>query len=85
MTTKHIDPDRAYGEHEHALLDWVRAHGVDPNDIPVPSDVHIGPTKVTFERWLRDADGQIMLDGDWPMTETVTVPLVAPWPLEQQA
>lgn len=58
------------------LLDWVRAHGVDPNDV-VHDGVRIsGPEPtVMFELQARTLEGEYAFRGDRVSTYFVTKPL----------
>ncbi|UKD55133.1 hypothetical protein L3Q65_46025 [Amycolatopsis sp. FU40] len=62
------------------LLAFVKAHGIDPNDVPVPSTVTVADDQITFERFVFDDNRKILFEGDEGVREHKTVPLQAPWP-----
>ena len=61
---------------------FVRAHDVDPNDVPMPAEITIDDGKVTIPRYVRNADGKLATakDGQDLERNDTTVDLVAPWP-----
>jgi hypothetical protein len=71
-----------YAANMHVIHEWVRAHDVVLEDVPVPSTIVIDGTWVTFERYLRNDDGRIYIPAgaEDPARATVTVPLVEPFP-----
>lgn len=73
------------------IQEWLRTHGINPSDVPVPSDITIdGGATVTVETHLRHPDGSLTgTKDDWGnlvdrTTTTTTVPLVEPWPLTRE-
>lgn len=65
------------------LIAFVRAHDIDPNDVPERGTVttHLG--KVTIPVFVRDADGRFLADKEAVVgvkTTTVTVRQVRRWP-----
>ncbi|WP_409186701.1 hypothetical protein F9C11_21670 [Amycolatopsis sp. VS8301801F10] len=92
MTDYKIDhPDRSIGDDvfmvttvtpvpRETMLDFVKAHGIDPRDVPVPSAVTVSDGQITFERFVLGKDRQLVMDGDQAAREHATVPLQAPWP-----
>ncbi|SFO60155.1 hypothetical protein [Amycolatopsis rubida] len=62
------------------MLAFVQAHGIDPNDVPVPSTVTVDDGQITFERFVFDDNRKILFEGDEGIRERKTVPLQAPWP-----
>lgn len=65
------------------ILEFVAAHGVSVNDVPLPSAISIEDGRVTFEVVVRDGNGREVVDeADLSVKRTtVTVPQCAPWPL----
>lgn len=61
---------------------WLREHGIDPHTVGVPTTIVVLDDTVLVERFVTDADGKFIPNGDDVVRETVTVPLVAPWPSE---
>ena len=61
-----------------AWLEWMRRHGIDPNDVPVPGVLFRDPTnrRVTYTAYERDANGYVHVDGR-PVVITRTVQLEA--------
>lgn len=61
---------------------FMRAHGIDPNDVPLYGDIEIdeGGRTLTVDRYVRNDAGQIISAGEDGKRESVTVDLVAPWP-----
>lgn len=69
------------------LQTWARANGLDPNIIPIPSNVtfDLDGGKVTVEQYILTEDGRTQLDPDREdaaLRGTLTVDLVAPFPAE---
>lgn len=68
------------------LQTWARANGLDPNSIPIPSNVtfDLDGGKVTVEQYIPAGDGHIQLDPDrgGALRGTLTVDLVEPFPAE---
>lgn len=64
------------------ILEFVAAHGVSVNDVPLPSAISIEDGQVTFEVVVRDERGRPVVEQDYSTKRTsVTVPQCAPWPL----
>lgn len=61
------------------IQEWLRTHGINPNDVPIPSDITIDGATVCVETCLRRPDGSLIID-----RTTTTVPLVEPWPLTRE-
>lgn len=59
---------------------FMRAHGLDPNDVPLHADIEIDNGKLTVDRYVRNDAGQIISAGEDGKRESVTVDQVAPWP-----
>ncbi|WP_027933726.1 hypothetical protein [Amycolatopsis thermoflava] len=63
--------------------DWVIAHGVDPNLVPIPAEIVVDDGRITFEQLVRDEDGRFVIEGDDVKRTTVTVEQRWPWPFER--
>lgn len=59
------------------IAEWLRDHGIDPDEVPVGADISVNPLtfKVTVEVFARDETGQIAHTGGHFLTKTVVVPL----------
>lgn len=60
------------------ITGWVRANGVNPNDVSTALRPTIADGELTFARFIRNPEGRIQVDplNDEVVTETVTVPIV---------
>lgn len=67
--------------HREELCDFARAHGVDPNTIPLETEVGASEHQVVFEVY---AHGFEFDENDAPMTTTVTRAKARDWPLEEE-
>jgi hypothetical protein len=61
---------------------WLLEHGINPSVVSVPTTIVIHDDTVIVQQFVTDADGKLIPNGDDAVRETVTVPLVAPWPVE---
>lgn len=62
---------------------FVSAHGVNPNDVPLPADIVIEDGRVTIERFVRSDDGDFVMTEDDFERELVHADLATPWPLPE--
>jgi hypothetical protein len=80
------DDEERKGRYQQ-LLAWLRANGIEPNDIPARSTVSIVPgpdggEAIRHTVYLRSEGGHIQAspDGSVPVTEPRLVPMLAPLP-----
>lgn len=59
-----------------ALLEWVRANGLEPNDIPLHSSITVANDRITVEEYVRDDLGYIEVENDEPKRRMRVVPVV---------
>ncbi|WP_116042306.1 hypothetical protein [Amycolatopsis palatopharyngis] len=81
---KQMDTDTAMVARREKLCEFIRAHGLDPNDIPEDFDVELDGGNWHIERLVRNEGGDLVLNPENPdqfKREIVTVPYAAPWPL----
>lgn len=62
------------------VMEFVRAHGINPAHVPLPVDIVIRNGHVTLERCVLGEDGTVRYVDDDVVRERVTVKQVAPWP-----
>ena len=71
-------------EHVEALSDWVRDHGVEPEDVPAESGITVervdGTEVIRHRLFVRDGGRLILDDVGVPRTREQTVPLWTPQP-----
>lgn len=62
------------------LCDWLRANGINPNQVPPNERPSLVDGKLTLQLQTLSAKGnpQIAPDGETILTHTVTVPMVLP-------
>lgn len=59
---------------------WIRANGLDPDQIPEQAPIHINGDHITVRYVIRDEHDDVRLDGNrQPLTEQRTVPMVRQW------
>ncbi|MGW4525161.1 hypothetical protein [Amycolatopsis sp. NPDC004378] len=63
--------------------EFLRAHDIEPGDVPIPSDITVDNGKVTLTRLQRGDNGNVVFVDGAGVVETVTVDQVAPWPLPE--
>ncbi|GAB3156378.1 hypothetical protein GCM10027258_62730 [Amycolatopsis stemonae] len=73
----------AVTRYHQEVQDWIAAHGVEPGDVPILSDITVDDGKVTLTRLQRDENGNVVFADGAGQLETVTVDQVAPWPLPE--
>jgi hypothetical protein len=75
-----------YLAHRVELTGWVLEHGLDPAVIPIGSTIRIAGGHVTVTEFLRNAAGRVYIDRstDRPAQRQRTVPLMRPFPLQEQ-
>jgi hypothetical protein len=74
--TSRIDDDAEFRE---AVCVWLRANGLNPNDIPAGACPSIADGQITVGTWVRGENGGLLMDPadpNYPLRRTVTVPLV---------
>ncbi|MBM0235943.1 hypothetical protein JNW88_00375 [Micromonospora sp. ATA32] len=67
------------------LCEWVRANGLDPDDIPADAEFVIHDGQITVDVVVRDADGNTIPSSsarNSVMKTKRTVPLLVPFPKE---
>lgn len=79
-----VDHD-TYLAHRDVLDAWVRDHGINGRQIPIPSVMDVSDGQVTVEQYRRNADGALILGADGrPVRTTLTVPLRRHLPLPHE-
>lgn len=74
------DPMNQTSAARQAVLDWLRANGVNTADLPADPRASVTDGQLTLQQWVRRPDGGVMIDPNKPnmlMTRTITVPVVA--------
>jgi hypothetical protein len=61
------------------VLGWLQDNGISPQDVPLGSEIEIEDGEIHFTKYQRDADGNLLHDGEEPFTEEESVPLAVPW------
>jgi len=89
----HIDLKRGSGDTlavttycaRELMEEFLKAHGIDVNRVPLPGKISVAFDQVTFEQFVLDSTGKPTVeDGDFKV-ELVTVPQRASWPLDTTA
>ena len=81
MTTEiHLDRDMHRDTNRRRVwAEFMRSHGINPDDVPVPSTLVYDETdrRLTYEVYTRDTDGDLILDenGDDAARGVVTLRL----------
>lgn len=65
-----------------ALLDWLRANGIDPNRLPTNQVITIDNNRVRYVEYATDADGNKLVHNNEPVFEPKVSPLVIDLPPE---
>lgn len=72
MTTIEVH-DQMAEQRLESLREFTRAHGVDPNDVPLGSVIEVAGDKVTFELYKRNEQGERFAVGNDIARTTITV------------
>jgi len=59
------------------VLAWLRANNIEPRCVPVAQEVRIDKDSITLDLFVRDEQGQLVVENHRPVIKRVTVPLIS--------
>ncbi|MEV6879685.1 hypothetical protein [Amycolatopsis sp. NPDC051128] len=62
------------------IREWIKSHGVNPNDVLMPAHIRIHEGNATFTTVERDENGGIKQKHGTIAARDTTVPITSPWP-----